>query len=166
MDWALRPSFRWSFIRSSTIAKKSGIVSRPLETRSLTYTWNWWRNTQRLQIGGEYLPRYTYTDTPTHTTCRFIAVFIPMVALSFVTVLYWPTHLTWWALIIAFLIGIFFLVSWFQEIIAHRLVIPRMSTKSIRIGSKLVILLAIQRWILPEMCQFSISNTPLLQSRV
>jgi len=36
---------------------------------------------------------------------RFVGMFVIMVALSFVTILVWPTHLTWWALIIALLIS-------------------------------------------------------------
>jgi hypothetical protein len=45
---------------------------------------------------------------------RFIGMFLIMVALSFVTVLVWPTHLTWWALIIALIISAVWMVS-FQQ---------------------------------------------------
>lgn len=37
-------------------------------------------------------------------------MFIVMVALSFVTILVWPTHMTWWALIIALLISFVWMV--------------------------------------------------------
>ena len=37
-------------------------------------------------------------------------MFFVMLALSFVTVLHWPTHLTWWGLIIAFIISLVWMV--------------------------------------------------------
>lgn len=48
-----------------------------------------------------------YKDTP---NWWYYALFLVLVALSLVTVLVWDTHLTWWALIIAFLLSIVFLV--------------------------------------------------------
>lgn len=37
-------------------------------------------------------------------------MFVVMFALSFVTILYWPTHFTWWAMIICIIIPCVFLV--------------------------------------------------------
>lgn len=48
-----------------------------------------------------------YTDTP---NWWYYGLFIVLFALSLVTILVWDTHLTWWALIIAMLISIVFLV--------------------------------------------------------
>lgn len=48
-----------------------------------------------------------YRDTP---NWWYYALFAVLFALSLVTVLVWDTHLTWWALIIAFLLSIVFLV--------------------------------------------------------
>ena len=48
-----------------------------------------------------------YPDTP---NWWYYGWFLVMFALSLVTVLYWQTHLTWWALIVAILIALFFLV--------------------------------------------------------
>jgi hypothetical protein len=42
---------------------------------------------------------------------RFIAMFIVMIGLSFGTVLGYPTHLTWWALIIALIISAVWMVN-------------------------------------------------------
>ena len=39
-----------------------------------------------------------------------MVVFVIMLALSFFTVLYYPTHLAWWALIIAFIIAFVWMV--------------------------------------------------------
>lgn len=48
-----------------------------------------------------------YRDTP---NWWYYALFAVLFALSLVTVLVWDTHLTWWALIVAFLLSIVFLV--------------------------------------------------------
>ncbi|KAH8898232.1 small oligopeptide transporter, OPT family [Thozetella sp. PMI_491] len=48
-----------------------------------------------------------YVDTP---DWWYYALFIILFAMSLVTVLYWDTHLTWWAMIIAMLLAIVFLV--------------------------------------------------------
>jgi OPT family small oligopeptide transporter len=48
-----------------------------------------------------------YKDTP---DWWYYSLFIVLFALSLLTVLYWDTHLTWWAMIIAMLLAIVFLV--------------------------------------------------------
>lgn len=48
-----------------------------------------------------------YTDTP---NWWYYGLFIILFALSLVTVLVWDTHLTWWAMIIAMLLSLVFLV--------------------------------------------------------
>jgi len=48
-----------------------------------------------------------YVDTP---DWWYYTLFIVLFALSLVTVLYWDTHLTWWAMIIAMLLSLVFLV--------------------------------------------------------
>lgn len=40
----------------------------------------------------------------------FIAILVPCLALSFVTIYVWPTHMTWWSLIIAILISLVWMV--------------------------------------------------------
>lgn len=48
-----------------------------------------------------------YRDTP---NWWYYSLFVVLFALSLVTVLVWDTHLTWWAMIIAMLLAIVFLV--------------------------------------------------------
>lgn len=48
-----------------------------------------------------------YPDSP---DWWYAVLFVIVLALSFVTIYVWDTHLTWWALIIALLISAVFLV--------------------------------------------------------
>lgn len=48
-----------------------------------------------------------YVDTP---NWWYYSLFVVLFALSLVTVLVWDTHLTWWAMIIAMLLSLVFLV--------------------------------------------------------
>lgn len=108
MGYHLPPSLLSSFILSYMREKIfCSDLSRPGIKRTIAI-WEWWKSTKMFQIG-----RCSWFDCFTaNKICSrwYLIMFITMLALSFVVILFWDTHFTWWAMILCTALPCLFII--------------------------------------------------------